>query len=63
MLTERIELLTCLRQLLLGSKLSDTLMRTSSIREDSSWRFKVTNAKRDNQLWPGRSITVRIKDG
>lgn len=59
----RTELLTFLRLLLLGSKPSDTSMRTSSIREDLSWRFKETDAKKDNQSWPGRSTTVRIRDG
>jgi hypothetical protein len=38
-------------------------MRTSSIKEDSSWKFKVISAKKDNQSLPGRSIMVRTRDG
>jgi hypothetical protein len=63
MLMERIEDLICTRQLQLGSNLSDMSTKTLSIKEDSSWKFKVTNAKKDKQSLPGRSIMVRTRDG
>jgi hypothetical protein len=46
---ERTEVLTYLRQPQLGSKLSDTSMRTSSIKEVLYWKCKQTNAKKDSQ--------------
>jgi hypothetical protein len=63
MLMERTELLNCTKQLQLGSKHSDIRMRTSSTNEVLSWKYKETNAKRDNQFLLGKSIMVRIKDG
>jgi hypothetical protein len=63
MLTERTEDLTCTRLHQPGSKLSDTSMRISLIKEDLSWRFRQTDAKKDNQLLLGKSTMVKIRDG
>jgi hypothetical protein len=63
MLTERTDLLSSTRQLLLGSKPSDTSTRTLLTKEVSCWRCKVTSAKKDNLSLLGKSITVRTRDG
>jgi hypothetical protein len=63
MLMERTETLSCTKLLQLGSKHSDTSTRTLLIKEVLSWKSKPINAEKDRMLLPGKSTTVRIRDG
>jgi hypothetical protein len=63
MLMERIETFNFTRLPPIGSRHSDMPMRTSSIKEASSWKSKITIAVKDNPLLPGRNTMVRTRDG
>jgi hypothetical protein len=59
----RTEVSSFIRPLQLGSKPSDTSMRTSSIKEGLYWKSKETSVKKVNPSLLGKSTTVRTKDG